>query len=155
MTKAPAAVTYASVVSRETVRTALTLVVALNEIKAKCGDAMYAYITAPCTEKIWNILGVEFGANAWTRVLIIRALYDLKSSGADFRKHLRECVGHCIPSFTRFWVGPVNDPHMGPILQARPPHGAVSNHAVDGGFEPEPSAPEASQHSAIPPTWVA
>ena len=56
-----------------------------------------------------------------------------------------------LPPFTRYWVGPVW-PLPGAVLQARPPPGAVSNHAVDGGFEPEPSAPEASQHSAIPPT---
>ena len=51
MTKAPAAVTYASVVSRESVRIALTIA-ALNEIEVKCGDVMNAYITAPCTERI-------------------------------------------------------------------------------------------------------
>ena len=54
MTKAPAAVTYASVASRETVRIALTIAV-LNEIEVKCGDVMNAYITAPCTEKIWTM----------------------------------------------------------------------------------------------------
>ena len=43
MAKAPAAVTYASVVSRETVRIALTIA-ALNEIEVKCGDVMNAYI---------------------------------------------------------------------------------------------------------------
>ena len=51
MTKAPAAVTYASVVSRETVRIALTIA-ALNELEVKVGDVMNAYITAPCTERI-------------------------------------------------------------------------------------------------------
>ena len=39
MTTAPAAVTYASVVSRETVRIALTLA-ALNDLKVKCGEDM-------------------------------------------------------------------------------------------------------------------
>ena len=52
-----------------------------------------------------------------------------------------------------FWVG-LAWPPPGAVLQARPPPGAVSNHAVDGGFEPDPLAPEASQHSDIPPTWV-
>ena len=37
MTTAPAAVTYASVVTRETVRIALTLA-ALNDLQVKCGD---------------------------------------------------------------------------------------------------------------------
>jgi hypothetical protein len=91
MTKAPAAVTYASVVSRETVRIALTIA-ALNELEVKVGDVMNAYITAPCTERIWTTLGSEFGTDAGKRALIVRALYGLKSSGAAFRKHLGECM---------------------------------------------------------------
>ena len=46
MTTAPAAVTYASVVSRETVHIDLTLA-ALNDLEVKCGDVLNAYITAP------------------------------------------------------------------------------------------------------------
>ena len=60
MTTAPAAVTYASVVSRETVHIALTLT-ALNELEVKCGDVLNAYITAPVKEKIWTYLGPEHG----------------------------------------------------------------------------------------------
>ena len=41
MTTAPAAVTYASVVSCETVRIALTLA-ALNGLEVKCGDVLNA-----------------------------------------------------------------------------------------------------------------
>ena len=43
---------------------------------------------------------------------------------------------------------------LGPVLQARPPPGATSNHMTDLSFEPKLSAPEASQHTAMPPTWV-
>ena len=43
MTTAPAAVTYARVVSRETVRIDLTLT-ALNDLAVKCGDVLNAYI---------------------------------------------------------------------------------------------------------------
>ena len=46
MTTAPAAVTYASVVSREIVRIALTLI-ALNDLEVKCGDVLNSYITSP------------------------------------------------------------------------------------------------------------
>ncbi len=59
MTKAPATLTYASVVSRETVRLALT-VAALNDIDVWAADVLNAYITAPCREKIWTTLGPEF-----------------------------------------------------------------------------------------------
>ena len=51
-TEAPATITYASVVSRETVRIAL-LLAALNGVEVKMADIENAYITAPCSEKIW------------------------------------------------------------------------------------------------------
>ena len=87
MTETPATMTYASVVSRETVRLALKLA-ALNDLEVKCSDVMNAYITAPIEEKIWTTLGHEFGQDAGKRALIVRALYGLKSAGAAFRKHL-------------------------------------------------------------------
>ena len=46
MNTPPAAVTYASVILRETVRISLTLA-ALNNLEVKCGDVLNAYITAP------------------------------------------------------------------------------------------------------------
>eukprot|EP00804_Cyclotella_cryptica_P024180 CCRYP_019500-RA/>CCRYP_019500-RA protein AED:0.46 eAED:0.46 QI:0/-1/0/1/-1/1/1/0/83 len=55
VTKAPATLTYASVVSRETVRIAL-LIAALNDIDIWAADVLNAYITAPCHEKIWTTL---------------------------------------------------------------------------------------------------
>ena len=91
MTDTPAAITYASVVSRESVRLALMLA-ALNALEVKCGDVMNAYITAPITEKVWTILGPEFGANQGKKALIVRALYGLKSAGAAFRAHLCKCM---------------------------------------------------------------
>lgn len=90
-TDAPAVMTYASVVSRESVRLALTLA-ALNNLQLKAGDVLNAYITAPCKEKIWTVLGPEFGEDAGKRAVIVRALYGLKSAGAAFRSHLAECM---------------------------------------------------------------
>ena len=83
--------TYASIVSRETVRIALTIA-ALNGFQVKCGDVMNAYIQAPVTKKIWTKLGSQFGEDAGKNAIIIRAIYGLKSSGAAFRKHLGECM---------------------------------------------------------------
>ena len=91
MTKAPPVMTYASVVSRETVRIALTIA-ALNGLEVKCDDVLNAYITAPCTEKIWTVLGKEFGSDERKRAIIVRALYGLKSSGAAFHQHLGDCM---------------------------------------------------------------
>lgn len=86
-TEAPATITYASVVSRETVRIAL-LMAALNDLEVKVGDVLNAYITAPITEKVWTVLGPEFGIDTGKTAVIVRALYGLKSAGAAFRAHL-------------------------------------------------------------------
>ncbi|KAI2510101.1 Reverse transcriptase (RNA-dependent DNA polymerase) [Fragilaria crotonensis] len=86
-------VTYASVVSRESVRIALTLA-ALNDLEVKTADIENAYLTAPVGEKIWCRLGPEFGHDAGKRAIIVRALYGLKSAGASFRNHLADCMRH-------------------------------------------------------------
>jgi hypothetical protein len=60
MTKAPGTITYASVVFCETVCIAL-LMATLNDLNVKVGDVINAYITALITEKVWTVLGPEFG----------------------------------------------------------------------------------------------
>jgi len=67
----------------------LTLTFAsLNDLKVKVGDVLNAYITAPVKEKVWTILGPEFGLDSGKSAVIVRALYGLKSAGAAFRAHL-------------------------------------------------------------------
>ncbi len=83
LTEAPATITYASVVSRETVCMALTFA-SLNDLKVKVGNVLNAYITAPVKEKVWTILGPEFGLDSGKSAIIVRALYGLKSAGAAF-----------------------------------------------------------------------
>jgi hypothetical protein len=85
--------TLASVVSRESVRVALTLD-ALNDLDVKMADIENAYLTAPITEKVWTVIGPELGDDAGKRALIVRALYGLQSVGAAFRNHLAECMKH-------------------------------------------------------------
>jgi hypothetical protein len=92
-TDTPHAMTYASVFSRELVRIALTLA-SLNDLDIKMADIENAYLTAPITDKVWTVLGPEFGDDAGKLALIARALYGLKSSGAAFRNHLDECMKH-------------------------------------------------------------
>jgi hypothetical protein len=48
-------------------------------------DISNAYLTAPTTEKVWTILGPEWGSHAGKKAIIVRALYGLKSSGAAYR----------------------------------------------------------------------
>eukprot|EP00934_Nitzschia_sp_Nitz4_P008127 Nitzschia sp. Nitz4//scaffold260_size33533//228//6137//NITZ4_007876-RA/size33533-snap-gene-0.41-mRNA-1//-1//CDS//3329544674//8117//frame0 len=87
----PKELTYASVVSRESVRIALTLA-ALNDLQVIASDVQNAYLTAPTTERIWTVLGPEWGELAGRKAIIVRALYGLKSSGASFRNHLADCM---------------------------------------------------------------
>ncbi len=83
LTQAPATITYASVVSRETVRLALTFA-NLNNLELKVGDVLNAYITTPVMERVWTILGPKFGHDSGKSAFIVRALYGLKSAGAAF-----------------------------------------------------------------------
>ena len=92
-TEASATITYASVVSRETVRIAL-LLAGLMELEVKNADIENAYITAPCTEKIFTVLGPEFGKDEGMIAFVVQALYGLKSAGASFRNHLADCMHH-------------------------------------------------------------
>ncbi len=85
---------YAGVVLRETVRIALTHA-ALMGFDIFASDIQNAYLTAPTTEKYYIICGPEFGAEECGRyALVVRALYGMKSSGRDFRNHLRDCMDH-------------------------------------------------------------
>jgi hypothetical protein len=94
MTDQPEVATYASVVSRESVRLGL-LIAALNGLSILSADIQNAYLTSPCEEKIYTILGPEFGPHrSGNKSLVVRALYGLKSAGAAFRNHLASCLGH-------------------------------------------------------------
>ena len=82
-------ITYSSVVSRDSVRIALTIA-ALNDLKIMACDIQNAYLTADCREKIWTVGGPEFGSEAGTIFLVKKALYGLKSAGAAFRSLLAD-----------------------------------------------------------------
>ena len=122
MTKdVPPTITYASVVSRDTVRIALTIA-ALNGLDVKTADIMNAYITAPVQEKVWTILGPEFGDDQGKKAIICRSLYGLKSSGAAFRNHLADCMRHlgykpCMAD-PDLWMKPMVRPDNGELYYA-------------------------------------
>ena len=90
-TETPAALTYSSVVSRDSVRIALTIA-ALNDLSVLACDIQNAYLTAKCREKVWTRAGPEFGSDAGKIMLVVRALYGLKSSGATFRALLAKTL---------------------------------------------------------------
>jgi hypothetical protein len=75
------------------VRVAITLA-DLNDLDVKMADIENAYLTAPLTEKVWTVIGPEFGDDTVKRALIVRALYGLKSAGAALSNHLDEYMDH-------------------------------------------------------------
>jgi len=83
---------YAGVVSRESVRIALTYA-ALMEVNVLAADIRNAYLQAPTSEKHFIICGEEFGLeHKGKRAMIVRALYGGKMAGSDFWHHLRSCM---------------------------------------------------------------
>jgi hypothetical protein len=79
---------YSTVVTRESVRIAF-VIVALNEIEIKSIDIGNAYLNAPAREKVYTTVGPEFSPDKIGKpVLIVRALYGLKTSGAAWHAQL-------------------------------------------------------------------
>jgi hypothetical protein len=83
-TNKPESLTYSSVVSRESVRIAF-LLAALNGLEVCTADVGNAYLNATCRERIWTLAGPEFGSDSGSVMIVKRALYGLKSSGAAWR----------------------------------------------------------------------
>ena len=76
--------TYAGVVSRESVRIALTYAT-LNRLNVCAADIQNAYLQAPSSEKHFVICGAEFGLeNIGKKAIIVRALYGGKAVGSDY-----------------------------------------------------------------------
>jgi len=88
-TETPASLTYSSVVSRESVQVAI-LLAALNDLDLFAADVGNAYLNAPCWEKIWCKAGKEFGSDKGCIMIIVHALYGLKTSGAAWRAAFAE-----------------------------------------------------------------
>jgi hypothetical protein len=90
-TEVPASMTYSSVVSRDSVRIGL-LIAALNDLEIMTCDIQNAFLNADCREQCFIRAGKEFGSEAGTLMIIRKALYGLKSSGAAFRALLAETL---------------------------------------------------------------
>ncbi len=87
MTEAASSITYSSVVSRDSVRLAF-VIAALNDLDVMMCDIGNAYLNAPCREKIWFKGGRETGEDKGKVLVMTRAIYGLKSSGASWRSML-------------------------------------------------------------------
>ena len=68
---------------------------ALKGIDVFRTDIKNAYLSSPCEEKVWTVLGPEFGSKReGKRAKIVRSLHGLKSAGASYRHHLATCMEH-------------------------------------------------------------
>jgi hypothetical protein len=112
-TKTPAVTCYSSVVSRDSVRIAPTIA-ALNDLDILACDIQNAYLTADCREKVWIKAGPEFGSEAGMNMIVRKALYGLKSSGAAFRAFLAKALDdmNYVPSYADpdVWMRPATKP---------------------------------------------
>jgi hypothetical protein len=91
-TDTPTQLTYSSVVTRESVRITF-LIAALNDLEILSADVGNAYLQTPAREKVHTTAGPEFGPNRIGQtVIIVRALYGLKSSGAAWHAKFSETL---------------------------------------------------------------
>ena len=83
---------YLGVVGMDTVRMEFTLG-DLNGLKCCAGDVENAYLNSYTKEKIYIVAGPEFGPALAGRILIIvKALYGLRTSAAGFHEHLTDTL---------------------------------------------------------------
>ena len=65
---------------------------ALHDQGIKVANVLNASVTTPNREKMWTVLGPEFGDDADKSVIIFRVLYGLKSAETLSRAHLAQCM---------------------------------------------------------------
>ena len=95
LTDVPSSMTYSSIVSRDTVRIGF-LIAALNDLDILAGDIQNAFLEAPTKEKIFFYAGDEWKSDKDKVVVVVRALYGLKSSALQFRNHLADTLGNSL-----------------------------------------------------------
>ena len=69
---------------------------ALNGLELLAGEIQNAFLEAPTREKILFYAGYLWKANEGRVVVVVRALYGLKSSALQFCKHLAEALGNTL-----------------------------------------------------------
>ena len=87
-TDPPKDTTYSNVVLRDSIQIAF-LAAALNDLDILTANIQSAYLNVPTGKKVYTKAGLEFRAsNIGRPIKIVRTLYGLKSSGADWRDHM-------------------------------------------------------------------
>ena len=90
-TEAPSSITYSSVVSRGSVRLALTIA-DLNSVDVMSCNLENAYLNAMCRENIWFEGRTKCGEDKGKVLNVVRALYGLKSAGSSWRAALAQVL---------------------------------------------------------------
>ena len=90
-TEAPVSLTYSRVVSRESVRLVFWIT-ALNDLDVTAYDIGNAYINAPCKEKIWFKSCEECGDHQGKVMILVQALYGIKTLGASCQSMFKEFI---------------------------------------------------------------
>ena len=112
MTEPPRDSVYSGVVSLRSMRLAL-LVGEINGLKAMVGDIGNAYLEAYTKEKVYFIAGKEFGEYEGYVMVIVKALYGLRTSGARFHERLADTLRDMgfTPSFADpdLWIRDAGD----------------------------------------------
>ena len=88
MTPAPNESVYSGVVSLRSLRI-ITLLSELNGLKLMSADISSAYLTAYTNEKVYCVGGVGFGDLEGHTLVLVKALYGLRSSGARFHEKMK------------------------------------------------------------------
>ena len=91
ITAPSSSITYSSVVSRESVRISF-LLASLNDFNIFACDIGNAYLNAKCREKICTESGTDFGTEKGMVMIIARAQYGIKISGAARRGEIAETL---------------------------------------------------------------
>lgn len=112
-TEVPATLTYSLVVSRESVRIALTID-ALNGFKLLAYDIQNTFLTTKCIDKFYTRARPEFGSNHGKLMLITLSIYGLRASGATLRLFLVEAL------YDLVYVPTMADPNVGIRLAVKP-----------------------------------
>ena len=70
----------------------LDIIAHRSKLETICGDVGNDFVTAPCLEKVFPRAGPEFGDKEDSIVIIIKALYGLKSSSRAFRTYFADFI---------------------------------------------------------------
>jgi hypothetical protein len=91
LTDDPGEDSYSGVVAPEAIRLGMFAAVH-NGLKVIAADIGNAYLHAKTKEKVYTILGEEYGSLAKKVLIFDKGLYGLKTSGARFHEHLSDIL---------------------------------------------------------------